>query len=114
MSRFAEGLFKKSQKPEEQLLGDFDIIGSVLSVCHSNRADPWVRQSATDPELIARSCGAFANRLAALQLKRCPASVSATFLRGLDELENLPSSMAKATSASDFACLVHALSIDGQ
>jgi hypothetical protein len=86
----------------------------VLSACRSNRADPWVRKSATDPELMARSWGAFANRLAALQLKRCPASVSATFLRGLDELENLPSSMAKATSASDFACLVHVLGIEGQ
>jgi hypothetical protein len=114
LSRFAQGLFRKSQKPEEQVLEDFDLIGSVLSACRSNTADPWVRQSATDPEVMARSWGAFANRSAALQLQRCPASVRATFLRGLDELENLPSSMAKATSASDFACLVHVLGIEGQ
>lgn len=109
LSSFAESQFVISRQPEEQLVEDFHIIASLLSACRSDRADQWVRQSATDPELIACIWSAFADRLAALHLKKCSTLVGTTLLRGLGELEVLPPSDARAVSASKLACLVHML-----
>jgi hypothetical protein len=114
LSLFAEGQFTRAQKPEEQLLEDFDIVHSVLSACRNNRADSWIRQSATNPELIASVWSAFAKRLTTSQYEIRPGFVDEAFLRGLTELETLPLSNARAVSASAFACLVHVLDVDRQ
>lgn len=114
LSPFAEGQFRSSEQPEGQLLDDFDILGTVLSACRSNRADSWIKRSATDPKLIARGWGAFAERLKVIRLTQCSALVGATFLRGLDELAALPPSRARAVSASNFASLVHVLDASKQ
>lgn len=114
LSPFAEGQFRSAQKPEEQLLENFDIINSVLSACRSNRANPRIRQLANDPELITRNWSVFAEKLKALHLKSCSGLVDPTFLRGLGEIESLPPSKARAASASDFACLAHVLNVKRQ
>ncbi|KAJ6192072.1 hypothetical protein J3E72DRAFT_273729 [Bipolaris maydis] len=109
LSRFAEGQSRNSQQPEEKLVGDFEILGAVISACRSDRAVVQVRESANDPETIAKIWGAFAKRLKDLQFVQYPEPVRKTFLEGLDILEKLPASKTRATSASELACLVHVL-----
>lgn len=109
LSRFPEGQSRNLQQPEEKLVGDFEILGAVLSACRSNKADVHVRNSANDPKIIAKVWSAFAKRLEDLQPMQCPEPVRRTFLGGLDILEKLPPSKTRAASASDLACLVHIL-----
>jgi hypothetical protein len=114
LSSFAESQFVVSRQPEEQLLDNFQVIASLLSACRGEGADPRIRRAAGDPELIARMWSAFAERLAALHLKKCSTLVGTFLLRGLDELEILQPSRARAVTASQFACLVHMLDTSEQ
>ncbi|KAJ5052502.1 hypothetical protein J3E74DRAFT_295593 [Bipolaris maydis] len=109
LSRFAEGQSRNLQQPEEKLVGDFEILGAVLSACRSDRADVQIRESANDAEIIAKVWGAFAQRLKNVSSMQHTEAVVRTFLGGLDILEKLPASKTRAASASDLACLVHVL-----
>lgn len=114
LSPFVEGEYVTALQPDEQILKYRGVLDSLLLACRSDSAHPSIRQSANDPELVARGWSAFAIGLVALKLKGRPASVHAALLRGLDELEGLPPSETRAASASDFAHLVHILDIGMQ
>lgn len=88
------------------------MIFIVLSKCRSHKADVQVRRLANNPDIIAKSWLAFAQRLKNLppniaqDAKPIGIWIDRTFMRGVKELEKLPPSMIKATCALELALLV--------